>query len=114
MVLPLPEFYEPVYPELYEPQWFRDMTNVKNIKVTEETLSARFPKDFHPQLQIFEKRYDHFHIFDPKPFLRNPDGDYYVMVNGNIAYNDTHHLNYYGALILLNPFYTFLVKNSLL
>lgn len=114
IVLPLPEFYEPVYPELHERQWFRDMTHVKNIKVTHRRLSSRFPKDFHPQIKIFEERYENFHIFDPKPFLRNSDGDYYVRINGHIAYYDEHHLNQYGALILLEPFYTFLVKNSLL
>jgi peptidoglycan/LPS O-acetylase OafA/YrhL len=114
LFLPPPEFHEPVYPELHEKQWFRDMTNVKSIEVSAETLLKRFPEDFYSRLRIFENRYEHFYLFDPKPFLRNPDGDYYVMVNSCMAYKDTHHLSTYGALTLLDPFYSFLARNSLL
>jgi hypothetical protein len=114
LFLPLPEFSEPIpHRELYEEEWFRNP--LKHIPCAyHESLSNRFSSEFFNAVQLRELNHHNFYTFDPMPFFRDDSGNYKLTVDGVVAYNDTHHISTYGSMLLLNPFYSFLITNKLL
>ena len=115
LVLPFPEFDEPIMnSELSQEEWFRPKKNRHTPVVSEEFLADRFNQRFYEELRNRAQAFDNFFTFDPVPLFRNENGNFKVTVNGVAAFNDTNHLSRDGAMLLLKPFYNFLLKNKLL
>jgi peptidoglycan/LPS O-acetylase OafA/YrhL len=115
LFLPLPEFNQPVlHPELYQKEWFRAVGISQPAEVSAEFLASRFSSEFFDSVQLRALENENFYVFDPMPYLHEEGGDFNLVVQGFVAYNDTHHLSSEGALLLLNPFFSFLVKNEIL
>ncbi len=114
LFLPLPEFSEPIpHRELYEEEWFRTPKK-QTPSASPEFLNNRFPPGFFAEVKRRALNHKNFFVFDPMPFFLNDNGNYTLIVDGVVAYSDTHHLSTYGSMLLLKPFHSFLVKNDLL
>jgi hypothetical protein len=115
LILPFPEFNEPVLnSELYQDEWFRRQKDRNIPSVSGEFLDGRFPKRFYEETSNRTQTSRNFHIFDPIPIFRNENGVFKVTVNGVSSFMDAHHLSRDGAMLVLKPFYTFLLEKGLL
>ena len=117
LFLPTPEFKLAVArPELYQKEWFRPYPSVLGAvdqTVSEEELRKRFPHEYYSRLTSYAQQYEHFHLFDPNPYLEGESGDYHVVLTECAAYSDSDHLSRFGALRLLEPFHKFFIARSL-
>ncbi len=115
LILPSVEFDKPVLKAgICSEEWFRKPNSDCFVKVKKEYLNNRFPKEYFTSLEKRVQSNRNFYLFDPLPIYCEDDAEECTrVVNGIIAYGDTNHYNSDGALMMLDSFLEFLVKNEL-
>ena len=113
-VLPFPEFNEPMpHSERMLKEWFRPIPE-KSLVASHQDLMSRFPIELYTKTREIESTVDHYHVFDPLPYLGSPEEGYPSMKNNIPMYNDTHHISPDGSIFLLEPFHSFLKERKIL
>lgn len=101
-------------PQLCVEQWFRILNPGCSPAVSRAFLSARFPRRWFEELAQRERTRPGFHVFDPIPVLCPAGAACPRIVHGINVLRDTNHLSVDGALLLVQPFASFLKQRKLL
>jgi len=94
-------------------EWFKPIPE-KSLVVSHQDLMSRFPIELYTKTRSIEHSVDHYHVFDPLPYLGNPEDGYHSMKDNIPMYNDTHHISRDGSIFLLEPFHAFLKERNIL
>jgi peptidoglycan/LPS O-acetylase OafA/YrhL len=115
LILPNVEFDTKVVKlDFCSTEWFRAPSESCDQIVSRKFLESRFSQEFYSEIQKRIKNKRNFFAFDPLP-IYCPDSTLCSnSINGITPFKDTNHLSPKGALLMLKPFYEFLVENHLL
>jgi len=115
LFLPNIEFDKKLLPlSVCTEQWFRVLSAGCNPSVSMDYLESRFPKRYFEEVKLRAETNDHFYLFDPLPIYCKDKNQCSRRVNRILAFRDTNHLSKEGALLMLEPFNSFLNMHRLL
>lgn len=100
-------------PELCTEQWFRNLNTACRTSVARAFLSERFPERWFAELAKRDHARPNFHVFDPMPVYCQSEATCPRIVRQIDAFRDTNHLSVAGALLMVQPFMTFLAQHGL-